>query len=203
MMIVITRAASLLALVGAALAQGAGPYPAGYFTDPSLPNETIYRPRSPPSGQKLPVLLWGNGACSANGLSNQALLTNIASYGYWVFASGCPNCSGSTTSQQMKNALAFVSSHAGQGNYSTVDSSKIAAAGFSCGGVEAYDMESDPRVQTLGIVSSGLLSKWRRCRTGEVLTGRCSKLRRRAPLHENDLLCPRRPERHRVPKWRA
>jgi hypothetical protein len=152
---------ALFAYATAALAQtGGGPYPAAYYTESSLRQSTIYRPQNPPAGVKLPVLLWGNGACSADGLSQRNLLAHVASNGYVVFASGAPGGSGSTTSQIMKDELSFIISNAGKGVYSTVDASKVAVAGWSCGGTEAYDFEGDSRVTTIGILDSGLLGNY-------------------------------------------
>ena len=73
------RAATLLAgLLAAALlipvtsstavaASGTGPYPAEYVTTLRLRNHTIFRPATLPSNEKLPIVVWGNGACLANG----------------------------------------------------------------------------------------------------------------------------------------
>jgi hypothetical protein len=37
---------------------GLGPFNAKYFTDPSLPNHTIYAPKTPVPGKKLPLIVW-------------------------------------------------------------------------------------------------------------------------------------------------
>lgn len=58
----------------------------------------------------------------------------------------------------MKQAIDWISKTAGTGRYANVDASRIMAAGFSCGGVEAMDNIFDERVDTIGVVSSGLLS---------------------------------------------
>jgi cellulase/cellobiase CelA1 len=42
--------------------------------------------------------------------------------------------------------------------YGKLDTTKIAVAGFSCGGLEAYAVSNDSRVTTTGIFSSGLLN---------------------------------------------
>jgi dienelactone hydrolase len=57
----------------------------------------------------------------------------------------------------MKAAIDWVTKIAGTGAYANVDASKIMAAGFSCGGVEAIDNIWDSRVDTIGVISSGLL----------------------------------------------
>jgi dienelactone hydrolase len=106
----------------------------------------------------MPVLVWGNGACSTDGRSNSALLQNIASYGFLAIAEGGPNGGGSSNAQTMRQAIDWVTQNAGKGAYANVDASKIMAAGFSCGGVEAMDNIWDSRVDTVGVISSGLLS---------------------------------------------
>jgi dienelactone hydrolase len=106
----------------------------------------------------MPVLVWGNGACSTDGRSNSALLQNIASYGFLAIAEGGPNGGGSSNKDTMRAAIDWVTKTAGTGAYANVDASKIMAAGFSCGGVEAIDNIWDSRVDTVGVISSGLLS---------------------------------------------
>ena len=49
-------------------------------------------------------------------------------------------------------------SRQGSKYYGKIDTSKIAVAGFSCGGLEAYAVSNDPRVTTTAIFSSGLLN---------------------------------------------
>jgi hypothetical protein len=69
---------------------GTGPYPAYRFVDPTLKNHTIYAPKTPPKGVKLPVLIFGNGGCGNSGSGFTNLLTEIASYGYIAIANGPP-----------------------------------------------------------------------------------------------------------------
>jgi len=57
----------------------------------------------------------------------------------------------------MTDSINWVVSNAGKGSYANVDAKKIMVAGFSCGGVEAYQQIWDSRVATVGIFSSGLL----------------------------------------------
>ncbi|KAL3491126.1 hypothetical protein BJX62DRAFT_225493 [Aspergillus germanicus] len=140
------------------LAAGNGPYDAAHTTDLTLPRHTIYMPKTPPANTTLPVLIWGNGACSANGTLFGNLLTNIASYGFIAIASGRPNGRGRTDASYMTDALDWISRRAGtRGRYATVDASRVAVAGQSCGGLEAYQMRDDPRVGYLGIFNSGFL----------------------------------------------
>ncbi|KAI3325643.1 hypothetical protein HD806DRAFT_552903 [Xylariaceae sp. AK1471] len=136
---------------------GNGPYgPGKYTTESSLGSHTIYMP-SNSGNTSLPVLVWGNGGCGSDGASNSALLQQIASYGYLAIASGGPGQQGGTTAQMMTDSINWAVSNAGKGQYANVDATKIMAAGFSCGGIEAYAQIWDPRVATIGIFSSGLL----------------------------------------------
>jgi len=137
---------------------GAGPYaPGNYKTDNSLSGHTIYYPTKSTGNVSWPVLVWGNGACSTDGRSNSALLQNIASYGFLAIAEGSPNGGGTSDANTMRAAIDWVTQKAGNGDYANVDASRIMAAGFSCGGVEAIDNIWDSRVDTIGIISSGLL----------------------------------------------
>src|SRR5580700_10208402 len=69
---------------------GTGIYPALKEMDPSLPDHVIYRPAdlSKLGKQKLGVLAWGNGGCSADGAGARLHLAEIASHGYLAIASG-------------------------------------------------------------------------------------------------------------------
>lgn len=69
---------------------GTGPYKAIMEVDPGLPKHTVYRPNdmSAVGSSRLPIMAWGNGACSANGNSFRVFLTEIASHGYLIIASG-------------------------------------------------------------------------------------------------------------------
>ena len=142
-------------------ASGSGQFgPGTYKTENSLRDHTIYYPTKSTGSTKMPVLIWGNGACSNQGKSNQALLQQIASHGFLAIAEGAPNGGGQSNAQTMKQAIDWVSQNAGKGAYANVDASKIMAAGFSCGGTEAMDNIADSRVKTIGIVSSGLLGNF-------------------------------------------
>ncbi len=56
-----------------------------------LPTHTVYRPTDLaafPAKDKLPIVVWGNGACRMDGLMFQRFLTKIASHGFLVVAVG-------------------------------------------------------------------------------------------------------------------
>ena len=77
-------------MVSAPMGDGTGRYPATFVEDATLPAHVVYRPRdlSGLKGQKLPVYIWGNGGCSADGTSSRNHLVEIASHGYLVIAAG-------------------------------------------------------------------------------------------------------------------
>jgi hypothetical protein len=132
----------------------------GYYTSNAFGGHTFYAPKNVPAGVKLPVLLWGNGGCSADATGQAPFLTQLASYGVLVIASGTPGGQGSTTADVMKASIDFITKNAGQGQWANVDASRITAAGWSCGGVEAYAQINDARVQHIGIWNSGLLNNY-------------------------------------------
>ncbi|KAJ0425067.1 Alpha/Beta hydrolase protein [Aspergillus carlsbadensis] len=140
---------------------GSGPYPAVYSTDPTLANHTIYHPCAPVPHLPLPILIWGNGGCMNNGTSFATFLTELASHGYLVIASGPPDGTGMTTSQLMRDAISWVRGKAHAGGafspYRNFDASRIAVAGQSCGGLEAYQVRDEESVKGLGIFNSGFL----------------------------------------------
>ncbi|KFA46377.1 hypothetical protein S40293_11466 [Stachybotrys chartarum IBT 40293] len=105
----------------------------------------------------MPVVVWGNGACSANGLSHVNFNLEIASWGVIIISSGEPNQGGSTSVDMMRGSIDWISQNAGRGTYTNVDASRIAAAGMSCGGTEALAMVPDTRVRAYGIFNSGNL----------------------------------------------
>jgi len=66
---------------------GTGAWPAIAESREDLRSHTIYRPGQMPDSP-LPVLVWGNGGCSDNGLSHAFFLREVASHGYYIIALG-------------------------------------------------------------------------------------------------------------------
>ncbi|HYP75625.1 MAG TPA: hypothetical protein VER12_06720 [Polyangiaceae bacterium] len=150
---------------------GSGPHKVTVETnaDPGIKEGTIYRPTDLGGTEKYPILVWGNGACSQDGLSNTAAMAEIASYGYFVVADGTPHGSGgrSQTSDWVamgKPLLSYVSwaiaenGKACSAYANSLDTTKIASNGFSCGGLMSEGTAGDPRMSSVGITSSGLTS---------------------------------------------
>jgi len=157
---------------------GSGPFNARYFIDASLPNHTIYAPKTVVAGRKLPLIVWGNGACGANGAGFSNFLTEIASHGFMIVANGDPkvewgkagaaslvsaNEGDKTRAVQLTQSVDWAVSGAAGGKYGEVDMSNVAAAGQSCGGVQAYSAGySDKRVKLLAIFNTGVIDPGRR-----------------------------------------
>jgi dienelactone hydrolase len=141
-----------------------------YTVDPTLPNHTVYLPKPVPAGLKLPVVVWGEGGCSGNGTDVVEFLSEISSHGFMVLALGKPNGTGTTTAQMMTDAVDWVTSAKALARYGYVDASRIAAAGFSCGGMQAYNVSGDARVKALGIFNSGLMGEAESKRVATTIT---------------------------------
>ena len=138
-------------------------------SDSGIREGTIFRPMDLGGAERYPIFVWGEGACSLNGLSNSAAMGEIASHGYFVIADGTPNGTGSRamTSDVVamgKPLLAYVTWAIAENDkpcsayYQSLDTTKIAANGFSCGGLMAEGTAGDPRITTWGLNSSGMLS---------------------------------------------
>jgi hypothetical protein len=69
-----------------------GPYAAVTIESAEgLPTHTVYRPTDLsafPSKDKLPIVVWGNGACRMDGLMYERYLTKIASHGFLIVVAG-------------------------------------------------------------------------------------------------------------------
>jgi dienelactone hydrolase len=177
---------------------GTGPFKAIMEVDPTLAKHTVYRPNdmSVVGSARLPIMAWGNGACSADGNSFRLFLTEIASHGYLIIANGPigpdraqfppamapkrgaapagaaapakpPVPSGvkfdpQTTTAQLIEAIDWAiveNSRRGSRYYGKLDTTKIAVAGMSCGGVQAIEASVDPRISTTIVANSGLMTE--------------------------------------------
>jgi dienelactone hydrolase len=164
---------------------GTGRYPALKEEVAAFPNHVVYRPANIASlgDRKLGVYLFGNGGCAIDGASARFHLLEIASHGYLAIApgriysgpgavarppapvAGTPQDMASqprTSYRDLSSALEWViaqNADAKSPFYKRVDTNAIAVSGFSCGGVQALRIASDPRVKTVVVMNSGLFEE--------------------------------------------
>jgi hypothetical protein len=147
-------------------ASGTGPYDVVIETnsDEGIRCGTIFRPSTLGGEEKFPIFVWGEGGCSQNGLSNQAAMAEIASWGYFIVADGTPGgnnaCSGGQSGEAFLDYITWAIAENDKpcsAYYQSLDTTKIAADGFSCGGLMAENVAGDSRFTAIGITSSGLM----------------------------------------------
>lgn len=151
-------------------ATGSGPHDVVVETnsDPGIEEGTIFRPADLGGAEKYPIFVWGQGACSRNGFANADAMAEIASHGYFVVADGTPNGSGNREMDRSKleamgaPLVAYIDWALAENEkpcsayYQSLDTTKIASNGFSCGGLMAQGTVLDPRIVTWGVTSSGM-----------------------------------------------
>jgi dienelactone hydrolase len=161
---------------------GTGPYKAILVGDSSLTTHTIFRPKDLSvfsEKKKLPIISWGNGACANSSQGYQNFLSEVASHGYLVIAIGPAQTGGArargagaraggaggggsgTKSSQLLDAVEWATAqNANKASiyYNKIDTSKIAVLGHSCGGLQALEVSSDPRISTTVVCDSGILN---------------------------------------------
>ena len=121
---------------------GTGPYKAIMVEEPSLEAHTIFRPADLSKfGKKnpLPILVWGNGACTNSPWEHQNFLSEIASHGFLVVAIGYWPAEGeryrgaqSKSEQQIEGLDWAIAQNADKNStyYNKLDVKNIAAAGM-------------------------------------------------------------------------
>ena len=134
-------------------------------TDNGIKCGTIYRPADLGGTEKYPIFVWGEGGCSQDGYSNQAAMAEIASWGYFIVADGTPGgtnaCGGGQDGRAFLDYLTWAIAENGKScsaYYQRLETTKIAADGFSCGGLMSENVSGDARFSAIGITSSGLMS---------------------------------------------
>jgi hypothetical protein len=150
-----------------------GPYAVTTESPSGSPGLIVYRPRDLarfPTNDTLPIVVWGNGACLADGSGFAGYLSTIASYGFLVVGSApVPgNPQARITSVNLIQALDWAQAEGarkGSPLAGKIKTDAVAIMGMSCGGNLALEAARDPRVKTLGMWNSGV---WI---SGEMRTG--------------------------------
>jgi len=154
---------------------GTGRFPSIKHEVANLPNHVVYEPKnlSDLGELKMPVYVFGNGACSDDGATQRQHLLEIASHGYLVIASGriYSGAGVKLTADDwlqhrekasytlLGEAIAWAiaeNSRPGSPYRDRIDVAHIAASGYSCGGRQALRYADDPRVSTFVIMNTGL-----------------------------------------------
>lgn len=152
---------------------GTGAYKAVMASDATLATHTVFKPADlAPFGkkEKLPVLVWGNGGCANSPHEHLNFLNEIASHGFIVVAIGPMrgiegNFARSSESKQLLDAIEWITAQNNDKRsqyYGKIDVDNIAAAGMSCGGLQALDVSADPRLKTIMVCNSGLFNSGNR-----------------------------------------
>ena len=150
---------------------GMGAYKAIMKEEPTLPVHTVFVPQDLSKFDEtnpLPILVWGNGACSNSPFEHYLFLNEIASHGFIVLATGYIPMTDewykgpmSTTEQQIESMDWAEKQNADPQSpyYKKLDLKNIAVAGMSCGGLQTLFNCADPRIKTLMICNSGLFNQ--------------------------------------------
>jgi dienelactone hydrolase len=174
-------AARIAAATASAEAGGSGAMLASMASESGLPGHTIYRPRDLEAAMahgRLPIVVFGNGACANIGNRYRYLLTEIASHGYLVIANGPigpadvewrvnlgePGAeppaqrAPQSTAAQLTDAIDWAiaeNARPGSDYRGRLDTQAIAVMGQSCGGLQAIAASADRRVTTTVVLNSG------------------------------------------------
>ena len=160
---------------------GSGPFKAVAVREKTLPDFVVYRPmnldaamnvgqrglfgRGEVKREQLPVLIFCNGGCMDTSIGYENMLTEVASYGYVVVAIGELQMMAQhekdqhTPSSMVQKALDWICQRAADPAspyYNKVDTTRMAAAGHSCGGAQVLANAADPRLKTYLILNAGM-----------------------------------------------
>ena len=148
---------------------GSGMFKAVAVKEAGLPDFVVYRPKDMLHAHArcgaMPLLMWANGGCADTNIGYERMLTEIASHGYIVVGIGemqdkrFDRKEGHTPSSDLKRGLDWMVKQAstrGSDYYQNIDTTRIAAAGHSCGGAQVLANAADPRLKTYLIMNAGM-----------------------------------------------
>lgn len=148
---------------------GSGMFKAIAVQERAMPDFVVYRPKDLLHAQarcgSLPLLLFGNGGCADTSVGYEKMLTEVASHGYVVVAIGeiqdflNQRPTGHTESSELMRGLELMLQQnrtKGSEYYNLIDTTRIAAAGHSCGGAQVLSNCGDRRLSTYLILNAGM-----------------------------------------------
>ena len=150
---------------------GTGPYKVIMTEVEGLAEHTVFVPQDLKpfdANHPLPVLVWGNGACSNSPFEHINFLNEIASHGYIVIATGVIPMTDewyrgpmSRSEQQIESIDWAYKQNEDKKSpyYQKIDVKNLCVAGMSCGGLQTLFNCADPRIKTLMICNSGLFNQ--------------------------------------------
>ncbi|MCX5395191.1 acetylxylan esterase [Streptomyces sp. NPDC006482] len=119
---------------------------------------TFYYPRNMgQSGERHPVVIWGNGTGAVPGVYS-SLLRHWASQGFIVAAANTPTSNFAITMRSGIDVLERWNADSGSPFHGKVDLEHIGSAGHSQGGAAAINAAIDPRVDTAVPIQPGPLA---------------------------------------------
>ncbi|MBO5185762.1 MAG: alpha/beta fold hydrolase [Prevotella sp.] len=148
---------------------GSGLFKAIAVKEATMPDFVVYRPKDLLHAHArcgaLPILLFGNGGCADTSVGYERMLNEVASHGYIVVAIGEMQGriddwpTGQTESSELMRGLELMlqlNRMKGTEYYHFIDTTRIAAAGHSCGGAQVLCNAGDPRLKTYPILNAGM-----------------------------------------------
>lgn len=124
-----------------------------------MANHTVFRPAdmSVIGPNALPVVYWANGGCNASNFGFTYILTVLAARGYFVVANGAFDAvlaGGTVTPSKLTEAIEWIDTADAQ-YFNRLDTTNMAVAGQSCGGLEALAAGDHPRIKTIVAFNTG------------------------------------------------
>lgn len=147
---------------------GTGNYKSVMAEVKSLEIHTVFYPQDLTkfnSKNPLPILVWGNGACSNSPWEHYLFLNEIASHGFLVVATGffpkddTPYQGDMSTPEQQVQSIDWaIAQNQDKSSplYGKINTKAICASGMSCGGLQTLFNCADKRITTYMICNSGL-----------------------------------------------
>lgn len=129
------------------------------------PRYLTYRPTDLsafPAQDTLPVVVWGNGGCAIENRLYDSFLGALASHGFLAIATRRVEGDPERMQANADHLLGAVSwaeaenARAGSPLQGKIDTEHVFVMGTSCGGALSITAGADPRVDSIGVLNSGL-----------------------------------------------